>query len=80
MSIYSAFNRDMLRVTFEEVRATVPQAKARDIGVCKTGNQWTGELNRACYGGHFHWHGAAEDAWHAKQQTWEAWLERGPKQ
>lgn len=77
MTIYADFDRAMLRETFAEVKAIVPEAKARDVGACKAGfGQWTAEINRPCYGGHFHWSGSAENAWHAKQQLWAAWLKK----
>lgn len=76
MNVFKIFNRSMLRETFAEVKVVAPETKARDVGVCRTGSQWTGELNRPCYGGHFHWYGSADDAWHAKQQTWAAWLKK----
>lgn len=77
MTIFANFDRAMLRTTFAEVLAVVPQAKARDVGACQTWkNMWTAEINRPCYGGHFHWSGNAENAWHAKQQLWESWLVR----
>lgn len=76
-TVFAAFDRAMLRETFSEVKALIPQAAARDVGVCRTsGDDWTGELNRPCYGGHFHWCGRAANAWHAKQQTWAAWLKK----
>ncbi len=76
-TVFSAFNRAMLRTTFLEVKSVVPKAKQRDAGACRTSrDHWTAELNRPCYGGHFYWDGQAEDAWHAKQQLWAAWLKK----
>ncbi len=76
-TVFSAFDRAMLRETFAEVKEIVPEAKANDVGACRTfGNEWTAELNRPCYGGHFYWHGRAENAWHAKQQCWASWLKK----
>lgn len=81
MKVFADFDRAMLRNTFAEVKALRPEAKANDVGACRTfRNTWTAEINRPCYGGHFHWSGLAENAWHAKQQLWAAWLRKfGPK-
>lgn len=77
MKVYATFDRANLRETFAEVKALVPNAKARDVGACNAGRGfWTAEINRPCYGGQFHWDGKAENAWHAKQQLWAAWLKK----
>jgi len=77
MKVYADFDRANLRLTFAEVKALVPQAKARDVGAVRShGDQWFAEVNRPCYGGHFWINCTASTAWHAKQQLWAAWLKK----
>jgi hypothetical protein len=79
-----AFDRALLRVTFREVRAVCPQARARDAAVVRGPlGQWFFQLpERAHYGkGSFSVNVRACDAYHAKALGWQEWLrERGKKE
>ena len=77
MDVNLAFCRRLLSRTFIDVRKVIPKARARDACVARTMNsKWIFELNRPCYGGHFQWIGRADNAYHAKIEGWNAFIEK----
>ena len=72
------FCRKFLTVTFREVQAFEPRARARDAAVIKLvsfRNTYFFELpDRPWYRGHFSWTGRADNAFHAKALGWSDWL------
>lgn len=71
------FCRRLLSYIFAEIKAILPDARARDASAMRlpTG-RWLFELNDPLYGGHFQWTGRADNGWHAKAQGWKKLLNK----